>query len=106
MLNFPGLRGPADVRGGGPLCRSSGPFQRKKERHGKVLAHPLMLRRLSRPLQVTASSMKVESSEEPRSDENNCFATRVCLDLLDVLSVLFCHADMMMLYDFFSLCES
>lgn len=105
MFNFPGLQGPADVRGGGPLCRSSGPFQSKKKRHGKVLAQPLMLRRLARSVQVTASGMKVESSEEPRSDERNRFATRVCLDLLYVLSVLFCHADMMMLHDL-SLCAS
>lgn len=64
-----------------------------------------MLHRLTRSLQVTTSSMKVESSEEPRSDWNNLFATRVCLNLLYVLFVLFCHADMMMLHDL-SLCES
>lgn len=68
MLNFPGLRGPADVRGGGPHAGALGPSKEQKERHGKVLAHPLMLRRLARSLQVTTSSLKAESSEEPRSD--------------------------------------
>lgn len=47
-------------RGWSP-CRSSEPFQKKKERHGKVLVDLLTLCRLAQSVQVTTSSMKVES---------------------------------------------
>lgn len=71
MLNFPGLRGPADVRGGGPHARAPGSCQRKRERHGEVLPQPpthlaLTLHKSAAPSSTRAGD-KAESSVQEES---------------------------------------
>lgn len=70
MLNFPGLRGPADVRGGGPHAGAPGPAKRKSKRGGterprnrrrlaQIHASPTSAASVS-PVQVTKAEPRVE----------------------------------------------
>lgn len=122
MLNFPGLRGPADVRGGGPHARAPGSCQRKRERHGEVLPQPpthlaLTLHKSAAPSSTRAGD-KAESSVQEESgpykgrarktsnhsDLNELRSSsgfRVCFDQVYVVSLFgiffffFCHKDRM-----------
>lgn len=97
MLNFPGLRGPADVRGRMAPMQEHWALPKKE---GKARKGPGTPADASQTRPVPAGN-----NVQHEGWILGGFATRVCLDLLYELSVLLCHADMMMLHDL-SLCAS